>query len=92
MDRPPPTSHIARRQTGFRADGTIREPIVVTDGGARRLHSGEQTTGGSPTTETSCAQKDSAGLSGSRGYARSVTILVLAAYAQGHGELRRRVS
>ena len=77
MDGPTQTSHRERRQTGFRADGTVHEPIVVADGGARRLHSGEQPTGSTPTTETSCAQKDSPGTSGSKSYARSVTILVV---------------
>ena len=92
MDGPPPTSHRERRQRGVRADGTVHEPIMVADGGARRLHYGEQSNGNTPPTKTSCNQKDSPGTSGSRGYARSVSKLVVATYAQGHNESSGRVS
>ena len=42
MDGPPQRSYIERRQTRIPADGTLHESIVVTDGGAERLHSGER--------------------------------------------------
>ena len=92
MDGPPQTSHIESTQARFRADGTLYESIVVTDGGAGRLHSGEQQAGSTSSTETSCAETNSSGTSGSRGHARSFTIPVVAAYAQGHSESRGRVS
>ena len=92
MDGPPQRSQIERRQTRNRADGTLHETIVVTDGGAGRLHSGEQQAVSTSSTETSGAKMISSGTSGSRGHARSFTIPVLAAYAQAHSEPRRRVS
>ena len=70
MDGPPQTSHRERRQTGLRANGTVYESIVVADGGAGRLHSGEQHTGSTSSTETSCAQRNSSRTPESRGYAR----------------------
>ena len=92
MDGPPQTSHRKRRQRGLRADGTVYESIVVADGGAGRLHSGDQQTGSTSSTETSCTQTNSSVTSGSSGYARVVTIPVVAAYTQEYSEPRGRVS
>ena len=91
MDRLRPVIERGDRQ-GFELMGPYTNPSVVADGGAGRLHSGEQQTDSTSSTETSCAQTNSSGTSGSRGYARCVTIPVVAAYAQGHSEPRGRVS
>ena len=65
------------RQTGLRADGTVHKFIVFADCGAAFLLSGEQQTGSTFSTETSLAQTNSSGSSGSRGYATVVTIPVV---------------
>ena len=91
-DKPPQTSHRARGQTRIRTDGTLYDSIVVTDGGAGRLHIGEQQARSTSSTETSGAKINSWETSGSRSHARIFAIPVVAAYTQGPSEPRGRVS